>query len=70
MSIRENIHQVIDLIRPEHILVSVFDKNGLDELVKGILEVNSDAKFYSTGGTGKKITEILGPQSKKKLCLC
>jgi len=65
MSIRENIHQVIDLIKPEHILVSVFDKNGLDELVKGILEVNPDARFYSTGGTGKKIIEILGPQSKK-----
>lgn len=65
MSIRENVHQVIDLIKPEHILVSVFDKNGLDELVKGILEVNPDARFYSTGGTGKKIIEILGAQSKK-----
>jgi len=65
MSIRENIYQVIDLIKPEHILVSVFDKNGLDELVKGILEVNQDARFYSTGGTGKKIIEILGAQSKK-----
>jgi phosphoribosylaminoimidazolecarboxamide formyltransferase/IMP cyclohydrolase len=65
MSIRENIHQVIDLIKPEHILVSVFDKNGLEELVKGILEVNSEARFYSTGGTGKKIIEILGAQSKK-----
>lgn len=63
MSIRENIHQVIDLIKPEHILVSVFDKNGLDELVKGILEVNPAARFYSTGGTGEKIIEILGAQS-------
>ena len=65
MSIRENVYQVIDLIKPEHILVSVFDKNGLDELVKGILEVNPEARFYSTGGTGKKIIEILGPQVKK-----
>lgn len=63
MSIRENIHQVINLIKPEHILVSVFDKNGLEELVKGILEGNSYARFYSTGGTGKKIIEILGAQS-------
>lgn len=62
MSIRENIHQVIDLIKPEHILISVFDKNGLEELVKGILESNPYAKFYSTGGTGGKILEILGPQ--------
>jgi len=63
MSIRENIYQVIDLIKPEHILVSVFDKNGLEDLVKGIMEASPSAKFYSTGGTGKKIIEILGPQS-------
>jgi phosphoribosylaminoimidazolecarboxamide formyltransferase/IMP cyclohydrolase len=64
MSIRENIHQVMDLIKPEHILVSVFDKSGLEELVEGLLEVNPDARFYSTGGTGKKIIEILGTQSE------
>ena len=63
MSIRENIHQVIDLIKPEHILVSVFDKAGLEELVKGILDANPAARFYSTGGTGKKIIEILGSDS-------
>jgi len=66
MSIRENIHQVIDLLKPEHILVSVFDKNGLEELVQGIVEVNAQARFYSTGGTGKKIIEILGAQSGGK----
>ena len=61
MSIRENVYQVVDLIKPSHILVSVFDKSGLEDLVKGILGVNRDARFYSTGGTGKKIMEILGP---------
>jgi phosphoribosylaminoimidazolecarboxamide formyltransferase/IMP cyclohydrolase len=65
MSIRENIHQVIDMIKPEHVLVSVFDKNGLEDLVRGILEANPAAKFYSTGGTGKKISEILGVQSRE-----
>jgi len=65
MSIRENIHQVIDMIKPEHVLVSVFDKSGLEDLVKGILEVNNAAKFYSTGGTGKKIAEILGAGASK-----
>ncbi len=63
MSIRENIYQVAELIKPSHILVSVFDKSGLDDLVKGILDVNRAAKFYSTGGTGKKIIEILGPDA-------
>ena len=65
MSIRENIHQVIDMIKPEHVLVSVFDKSGLEDLVKGILGVNPAAKFYSTGGTGKKIAEILGDGASK-----
>jgi phosphoribosylaminoimidazolecarboxamide formyltransferase/IMP cyclohydrolase len=65
MSIRENIHQVVDLIRPEHILVSVFDKAGLDDLIRGILGANPDAKFYSTGGTGKKVMEVLGSSAPK-----
>jgi phosphoribosylaminoimidazolecarboxamide formyltransferase/IMP cyclohydrolase len=65
MSIRENIYQVVELIKPSHILVSVFDKSGLDDLVKGILDVNRDARFYSTGGTGKKIMEILGTDASR-----
>jgi phosphoribosylaminoimidazolecarboxamide formyltransferase/IMP cyclohydrolase len=65
MSIRENIYQVIDLIKPENILVSVFDKSGLEELVSGIISVNPLARFYSTGGTGKKIAEILGADASK-----
>jgi len=60
MSIRENVYQVVDHIKPQHILVSVFDKGGLDDLIRGVLEVNPAARFYSTGGTGKKIMEILG----------
>ena len=65
MSIRENIHQVIDMIKPEHVLISVFDKGGLEDLVGGILEVSPAAKFYSTGGTGKKIAEILADNASK-----
>ncbi len=65
MSIRENTHQVIDRIRPGHILVSVFNKDGLEGLITGILAVNPEAKFYSTGGTGKKIADILGAGAAK-----
>jgi phosphoribosylaminoimidazolecarboxamide formyltransferase/IMP cyclohydrolase len=63
MSIRENIYQVIDLIRPDNVLISVFDKSGLAELVVGIMAMNPAARFYSTGGTGKKIIEILGEKA-------
>ena len=70
MSIRENIHQVIDLIKPEHILVSVFDKNGLDELVKGILEVNPDGKILFNRRDRKEDNRDIRSSSQKKLCLC
>lgn len=65
MSIRENQQKVADLIKPQHILVSVFDKTGLDVLVTSILNANPDAVFYSTGGTGKKIVEVLGDKASK-----
>ncbi len=60
LSIRENTYKVLDRIKPCHVLVSVFDKSNLEELIKGLLELNSSVMFYSTGGTGKNITEILG----------
>jgi hypothetical protein len=50
MTIRENIYPVIDLITPSHILVSVFDKSGLDELIAEIRAINPDVIFYSTAG--------------------
>lgn len=59
MSIRENKFPVPDLIIPQHALVSVFDKSNLDTLVHGLLSLNPRVHFYSTGGTGKRIIEIL-----------
>jgi len=63
MSIRQNKFPVPNIIVPRHINISVFDKTNLDILVPGILSVNSAAMFYSTGGTGKKIIEILGDKA-------
>lgn len=68
MSIRENAYKVIDLIRPENVLVSVFDKNGLESLVREVLATNPAVTFYSTGGTGKKIMKILGESGGRNYC--
>ncbi len=61
--IRDNEYAVKDKILVQHVLLSVFDKGGIDELVGGILESNPDAKFYSTGGTGRKVQEALGDKA-------
>src|SRR3989344_1946321 len=64
MTIRTNQFPIPELIVPRHVLASTYDKTGLDVLVNGILEVNPEAIFYSTGGTGKAIEGILGTARK------
>jgi len=58
--IRENKYPVLDVICPQNVLVSVFDKAGLETVTDAVLSVNPSARFYSTGGTGEKIKAILG----------
>lgn len=60
MTIRENKFPVKDLIVPQHVLVSVFDKSGLTTLLEDLHTCNPKVVFYSTGGTGKVIREFLG----------
>ena len=49
-------------VRVERVLASVSDKSGLDVLVNGLLEVNPEVMFYSTGGTFEAIKSLLGPE--------
>lgn len=60
MSIRQMAHPIDDEIKVSNVLVSVFDKSNLGLLVEGIRDVNPEATFFSTGGTYKKLREILG----------
>jgi len=60
MSIRDLKGKVNDRIPVENVLVSVFDKSGLEKLVPGLIEVNPNVRFISTGGTYGRIKDILG----------
>ena len=61
------VEKIDDLIKIENVLISVWDKTNLDFLVSNLIDLNSDIKIYSTGGTYKKIEEILKDKSKKNL---
>ncbi len=61
--IRTNKYAVPNLILPQHVLVSTFDKMNLDVLVEGVLSANPRAMFYSTGGTGRTLEDILGSRA-------
>jgi phosphoribosylaminoimidazolecarboxamide formyltransferase/IMP cyclohydrolase len=56
------VHEIDDWVKVRRILVSVSDKTGLDRLIPGLIEVNPEINFYSTGGTYNAIAGILGPE--------
>jgi phosphoribosylaminoimidazolecarboxamide formyltransferase/IMP cyclohydrolase len=55
------VRQIDESVPLRHVLVSVSDKSGLEELIPGLLRVNPQIRFFSTGGTFGRIKEILGP---------
>jgi phosphoribosylaminoimidazolecarboxamide formyltransferase/IMP cyclohydrolase len=55
------VREIDDWVKIQRVLVSVSDKTGLDLLIPGLVETNSDIHFYSTGGTYTAIAKILGP---------
>lgn len=60
MSIRDLKGEVKDKIPVNNVIISVFDKSGLEDFIPGLIETNSDIKFLSTGGTYNKLKKILG----------
>jgi len=60
VNIVNNIDQWVKIRRA---LVSVSDKTGLEQLIPGLLEINPEMHFYSTGGTYSALQKILGPRA-------
>jgi phosphoribosylaminoimidazolecarboxamide formyltransferase / IMP cyclohydrolase len=56
--IRDMKGNVKDIVSIETVLVSVYDKTGLDELIPALVEYNPMLTILSTGGTLKTLREI------------
>jgi len=61
------VEQVDDLVKIQHVLLSVSDKSGLEELVPGLIAQNPEIRFFSTGGTYARLAELLGDEATKHL---
>jgi phosphoribosylaminoimidazolecarboxamide formyltransferase/IMP cyclohydrolase len=55
------VREIDNWVKIQRVLVSVSDKTGLDVLIPGLIEINPEIHFYSTGGTHTAISKILGP---------
>jgi|SRR3989344_3435810 len=67
MTIRKIIGGAQDLIKVENVLVSVYDKTGLELFIRELMDVNPSVRFLSTGGTYKYIDGFLKNSEKDHL---
>jgi phosphoribosylaminoimidazolecarboxamide formyltransferase/IMP cyclohydrolase len=61
------VEKIDDRVSIDHVLVSVFDKQALETLIPGLLAVNPQTRFYSTGGTYRALQAILADQATEHL---
>ena len=57
------VNKIDDVVGINAVLVSVSDKSGLETFIPGLLDINPRVKILSTGGTYKRIQEILGERA-------
>jgi phosphoribosylaminoimidazolecarboxamide formyltransferase/IMP cyclohydrolase len=61
------VEKIDDKVKIQRVLVSVYDKGGLDAFVPELLRINPQILFYSTGGTYRAISDILGESKSDRL---
>jgi phosphoribosylaminoimidazolecarboxamide formyltransferase/IMP cyclohydrolase len=63
------VEEIDNLVPVRTVLASVFFKEGIENLVKGLVERCPRAKIISTGGTYSAIRQILGKDADNKLMM-
>jgi len=60
------VRDIDNAVKIRSVLLSVSDKQGLEDLVPGLLEANPEVRLYSTGGTFGRVADILGPKKAER----
>jgi phosphoribosylaminoimidazolecarboxamide formyltransferase / IMP cyclohydrolase len=61
------VNRTEDRVPVRNILLSVADKSGLEEFVRGMMDLSPELRFYSTGGTFARLEEILNDEASSRL---
>jgi phosphoribosylaminoimidazolecarboxamide formyltransferase / IMP cyclohydrolase len=59
MSIRP-VEKIDDLVRVKNVFCSVTNKDGLSDLIKGLIRISPEVNIFSTGGTFSHLQKELG----------
>lgn len=57
------VEKVDDMVFIRNVILSVYDKSGLDEFVINLLTLCPGIRFYSTGGSYSRLNELLAERS-------
>jgi len=61
------VERIDERVKVRHVLVSVSDKLGLETFIPMLLEIDPQIRFFSTGGTFQKLSEVLGDKAGESL---
>jgi len=61
------VERIDSSVEVRHVLISVSDKRGLDELVPELVGINPSLRIFSTGGTFSYLEKILGARADRIL---
>lgn len=65
--IENRVDRIPDLVNIRRVIISVYDKTGLENLVTSLMAQQKDLEIYSTGGTYRACEKILGDSAKEHL---
>ena len=62
-----HVTKIDNLVPVRNVLASLFDKTGVEEFAKGLLDTCPGIRFFSTGGTYKALAAALGEAARDHL---
>ena len=62
-----HVTKIDNLVPVRNVLASLFDKAGIEDFAKGLLETCPGVRFFSTGGTYKALAAALGDAAGDRL---
>ena len=62
-----HVTKIDNLVPVRNVLASLFDKSGVEDFAKGLLEACPGVRFFSTGGTYKALAAALGDAAAEHL---
>lgn len=63
--LKNRVNQVVDAVPIRNVIMSLSDKGGIEGFARGLIEFSSELTIYSTGGTFRRLQEVLGGSSDR-----